>query len=150
MKSEMRSEPVRNKSVVALLAMMSLTAAVCQYSPASAAAGPATPTSATSAVAGAAGGASVNRPRVIILATGGTIAGQADPRAANAYNAGNVSAQQLIQSVPGIDKLADLRAEQIASIGSSAFSRFTMSSLRLARFTARYSDMSLQTGPSGV
>jgi len=57
-------------------------------------------------------------PRVIILATGGTIAGQADPRAADAYKAGTVGAQQLIQAVPGIDKLATLSTEQVASIGS--------------------------------
>jgi L-asparaginase len=57
-------------------------------------------------------------PRVIVLATGGTIAGQADARAADAYTAGTVGAQQLIQAVPGIDKLASLSAEQVASIGS--------------------------------
>lgn len=57
-------------------------------------------------------------PRVIVLATGGTIAGQAATRAANAYNAGGVAAQQLIQAVPGIEKLAQLTTEQLASIGS--------------------------------
>jgi L-asparaginase len=57
-------------------------------------------------------------PRVIVLATGGTIAGQAASRAANAYNAGGVAAQQLIQAVPGIEKLAQLTTEQVASIGS--------------------------------
>jgi len=55
---------------------------------------------------------------VLLLATGGTIAGSADPRAANAYNAGQVSAEALIASVPGLDKLAVLSAEQISSIGS--------------------------------
>jgi L-asparaginase len=53
-----------------------------------------------------------------VLATGGTIAGQAASRAANAYNAGSVNAQELIQAVPGIDKLAQLGTEQVASIGS--------------------------------
>lgn len=62
--------------------------------------------------------ASPNLPRVAVLATGGTIAGQADTRAANAYNAGAVGAQQLVQAVPGIEKLAHLSTEQIASIGS--------------------------------
>jgi len=57
-------------------------------------------------------------PHVIVLATGGTIAGQSDPRAADAYNAGSVGAQQLIKAVPGIDKLARLSTEQVASIGS--------------------------------
>lgn len=66
--------------------------------------------------AGATGSAAL--PRVIVLATGGTIAGQSDPRAADAYNAGSVGAQQLIKAVPGIDRLARLTAEQVASIGS--------------------------------
>lgn len=57
-------------------------------------------------------------PRVIVLATGGTIAGQAASRAANSYNAGAVGAQQLIQAVPGIENLAQLSTEQVASIGS--------------------------------
>lgn len=57
-------------------------------------------------------------PRVIVLATGGTIAGQSDSRAANAYNAGSVGALQLVHAVPGIDKLARLSTEQVASIGS--------------------------------
>lgn len=61
---------------------------------------------------------STTLPRVAVLATGGTIAGQAAARAANAYNAGAVSAQQLVQAVPGIEKLARLSTEQIASIGS--------------------------------
>ncbi len=70
-----------------------------------------------------AGGAAVANPshalpRVIVLATGGTIAGQSDPRAADAYNAGSVGAQQLIKAVPGIEKLAQLTTEQVASIGS--------------------------------
>jgi len=61
---------------------------------------------------------STTLPRVAVLATGGTIAGQAATRAANTYNAGAVSAQQLVQAVPGIEKLARLSTEQIASIGS--------------------------------
>jgi L-asparaginase len=62
--------------------------------------------------------APANLPRVAVLATGGTIAGQADTRAANAYNAGAVGAQQLVQAVPGIEKLANLSTQQVASIGS--------------------------------
>lgn len=57
-------------------------------------------------------------PRVAILATGGTIAGSASVRGAIGYDPGKVSADDLIRSVPGLDKLARLTAEQIASIGS--------------------------------
>lgn len=57
-------------------------------------------------------------PRVVLLATGGTIAGAADPRSQSGYNAGAVSAEALLASVPGIGMHAQLTAEQIASIGS--------------------------------
>lgn len=59
-----------------------------------------------------------NLPRILLLATGGTIAGQADPRATGAYKSGQITGEQLIQAVPGLDKLAKLNAEQISSIGS--------------------------------
>lgn len=57
-------------------------------------------------------------PRVLVLATGGTIAGQADPRASGAYKSGAITGEQLIKSVPGLEKIATLQAEQISSIGS--------------------------------
>ncbi|OWT64190.1 asparaginase [Candidimonas nitroreducens] len=57
-------------------------------------------------------------PHIIVLATGGTIAGKADARSATGYNAGEVSAAQLLESVPGLSRLARISAEQIASIGS--------------------------------
>lgn len=57
-------------------------------------------------------------PRVLLLATGGTIAGSADSRGSGAYNAGAIGAQQLISSVAGLGELASLSAEQVASIGS--------------------------------
>src|SRR5262249_9226036 len=63
-------------------------------------------------------GTATNLPRILVLATGGTIAGQADPRATGAYKSGQITGEQLIQSVPGLDKLAKLSAEQISSIGS--------------------------------
>lgn len=58
------------------------------------------------------------RPRVIILATGGTIAGKANTNSAVGYTSGQVSAQDLIDAAPGIDKLATLGTEQISNIGS--------------------------------
>jgi L-asparaginase len=62
--------------------------------------------------------AATNLPRILVLATGGTIAGQADPRATGAYKSGQITGEQLVQSVPGLDRLAKLSAEQISSIGS--------------------------------
>jgi L-asparaginase len=57
-------------------------------------------------------------PHVIILATGGTIAGQASNRSAIGYEAGKISGADLIAAVPGLDHLAVVSAEQISSIGS--------------------------------
>jgi L-asparaginase len=62
--------------------------------------------------------AATNLPRILVLATGGTIAGQADPRASGAYKSGQITGEQLVQAVPGLDKLASVNAEQISSIGS--------------------------------
>ena len=58
------------------------------------------------------------KPTVTILATGGTIAA-AQPRPGEAgYKAGSFSVESLIQAVPGMDKVAAVKGEQIASIGS--------------------------------
>jgi L-asparaginase len=57
-------------------------------------------------------------PRITILATGGTIAGKANTNSAVGYTSGQVTAQDLIDAVPGIEKLAKLTAEQISNIGS--------------------------------
>jgi L-asparaginase len=57
-------------------------------------------------------------PRIVILATGGTIAG-AQPKEGDAgYKSGAVSVEALIAAAPGLDKLATIKGEQIASIGS--------------------------------
>jgi len=57
-------------------------------------------------------------PRVAVLATGGTIAGVQTGQAGGAYRAGALSVQDLLAAVPGLDRLATLRAEQVASVGS--------------------------------
>ena len=61
--------------------------------------------------------AAASLPRIIVLATGGTIAGQA-ARNAIGYDAGKVTGAALVAAVPGLDHLATLNAEQISSIGS--------------------------------
>ncbi|AJP57609.2 L-asparaginase 2 [Pandoraea vervacti] len=58
------------------------------------------------------------KPRILVLATGGTIASTGDARSAIGYNAGGVTGEQLTASVPGLDKLASIKAEQISNIGS--------------------------------
>lgn len=58
-------------------------------------------------------------PRIAVLATGGTIAGAA-PESANTagYQAGVIGVAQLLAAVPGLDTIAHIEAEQVASIDS--------------------------------
>lgn len=57
-------------------------------------------------------------PTVVVLATGGTIAGAAATDVQAAYTSGQVGVDQLLAAVPQAGKLATLRGEQIANIGS--------------------------------
>jgi L-asparaginase len=57
-------------------------------------------------------------PNIVVLATGGTIAGAASSDVQAAYTSGKVGVEQLIDAVPQAKKLATLRGEQISSIGS--------------------------------
>ena len=57
-------------------------------------------------------------PNVVVLATGGTIAGAAASDVQAAYTSGQVGVDQLLAAVPQAKKLAALRGEQIANIGS--------------------------------
>lgn len=57
--------------------------------------------------------------RIHILATGGTIAGEADPASGGArYTAGVRSVDSLVVAVPGLAAVADISAEQILSLDS--------------------------------
>lgn len=59
------------------------------------------------------------KANVHIIATGGTIAGRADSAAATVgYKAGELTVEQLIASVPGLEKLANLSGEQLCNIDS--------------------------------
>ncbi len=58
-------------------------------------------------------------PTIVVLATGGTIAGAASSSAVQAgYASGQVGVEQLLAAVPQARKLATLRGEQISNIGS--------------------------------
>jgi L-asparaginase len=57
-------------------------------------------------------------PNVVVLATGGTIAGAAASDVQAAYTSGQVGVEQLLAAVPQAKKLATLRGEQISNIGS--------------------------------
>lgn len=60
------------------------------------------------------------KPKVAILATGGTIAGSTESKlATTGYTAGVLGVEVLIQAVPEIKELADITGEQIANVDSS-------------------------------
>ena len=57
-------------------------------------------------------------PRVIILATGGTIAGAGAASDRAGYTAGKIPIDDLIGAIPTVKKIANITGEQIASVGS--------------------------------
>jgi len=57
-------------------------------------------------------------PNVVVLATGGTIAAAAASDVQAGYTSGQVGVDQLLAAVPQAKKLAALRGEQVANIGS--------------------------------
>ncbi|HDL5699072.1 TPA: L-asparaginase 2 [Mannheimia haemolytica] len=61
-------------------------------------------------------------PNITILATGGTIAGSQKNTATSAYQAGQLNIETLIEAVPDIKKLANIKGEQIVKIGSQDMS----------------------------
>ena len=57
-------------------------------------------------------------PQIVVLATGGTIAGAAASDVQAGYTSGQVGVEQLLAAVPQARKLASLKGEQISNIGS--------------------------------
>ncbi len=59
-----------------------------------------------------------SRPLVVVLATGGTIAGAAPSGTQAGYDSGQLSIRAMIEAVPGLRDVADIQGEQIANVGS--------------------------------
>jgi len=62
--------------------------------------------------------AAASKPKVTILATGGTIAGAQPDTNQPGYKAGSLSIDAILQAVPGLSDVAILKGEQVANIGS--------------------------------
>ena len=62
------------------------------------------------------------KPNVVILATGGTIAGAAATGTQSAYKSGAVGIDTMVAAVPGISDLATIKGEQVSSVGSQDMS----------------------------
>ncbi len=85
------------------------------------------------------------RPGVMILATGGTIAGAQPKEGEAGYKSGSFSVDALIKGVPGMEKLAIVKGEQIASIGSQDMNDAVW--IKLAR---RVNELQAQAGVDGI
>jgi L-asparaginase len=59
---------------------------------------------------------------IVILATGGTIAGAAASGTQSGYTSGQVTIDAMVNAVPDITKLADIKGEQISNVGSQDMS----------------------------
>jgi L-asparaginase len=62
------------------------------------------------------------KPKILILATGGTIAGSAASGVQSGYTSGQVTIDAMVNSVPDALKLADIKGEQISNVGSQDMS----------------------------
>jgi L-asparaginase len=86
-----------------------------------------------------------NLPTIVVLATGGTIAGAAASDVQAGYQSGQVGVEQLLAAVPQAGKLAVLRGEQISNIGSQDMNDEVW--LKLAR---RINELAAMPDVSGV
>jgi len=71
------------------------------------------------------------KANIVVLATGGTIAGAAATGTQSGYTSGQVTIDAMLDSVPGIRDLASLKGEQISNVGSQDMSFDIM--LKLAK-----------------
>jgi L-asparaginase len=62
------------------------------------------------------------KPNVVILATGGTIAGAAATGTQAGYKSGAVTIDAMLAAVPGIQDMATVKGEQISNVGSQDMS----------------------------
>src|SRR5262245_51732078 len=62
------------------------------------------------------------KPNVVVLATGGTIAGAAASGTQAGYTSGAVTIDAMLRAVPGATDLANIKGEQISNVGSQDMS----------------------------
>jgi L-asparaginase len=85
------------------------------------------------------------KPTIYILATGGTIAGAGDSDTKSSYTSGVVTVDKLIAAVPAINEIAQIKGEQISSIGSQEMNNDVW--LKLAK---RVNELLLDSDVDGV
>ena len=72
--------------------------------------------------AGQAAAQQQRKPNIVILATGGTIAGAAATGTQAGYTSGAVTIDAMLKAVPGATDLANIKGEQISNVGSQDMS----------------------------
>jgi len=85
------------------------------------------------------------KANVVILATGGTIAGAAGTGVQAGYTSGQVTIDAMVNAVPDITKLANIKGEQISNVGSQDISFENM--LLIAK---RITDLALKNDLDGI
>jgi L-asparaginase len=85
------------------------------------------------------------KPNIVILATGGTIAGAAASGTQAAYTSGAVTIDAMIAAVPGLTNMANIKGEQISNVGSQDMSFDIM--LKLAK---RINELQKQSDVDGI
>lgn len=75
---------------------------------------------ALSLVSAAAEGAEVSesKPKIVVLATGGTIAGVGEAGKTAGYKPGSLTAEELLSAVPQLSEVADIEAIQVCNVNS--------------------------------
>ncbi len=59
-----------------------------------------------------------NLPTIVLLATGGTIAGSGASASLGSYKSGELGIKELLKAIPSLNKIARIQGEQISNIGS--------------------------------
>src|SRR3954466_3795869 len=89
--------------------------------------------------------AKAKKANVVILATGGTIAGAAATGTQSGYTSGAVTIDAMIAAVPGLKDLANIKGEQVSNVGSQDMSFDIM--LKLAK---RINELMKQSDIDGI
>jgi len=58
------------------------------------------------------------KPKIVVLATGGTIAGVGDPGKVSGYESGSLTAEILLSGIPEIGEIADIETVQVCNVNS--------------------------------
>jgi L-asparaginase len=85
------------------------------------------------------------KPNIVILATGGTIAGAAASGTQSGYTSGAVTIDAMVAAVPGIEKLATIKGEQVSNVGSQ-----DMSFEILLKVAKRINELAKQSDVDGI